>query len=750
MKRSIALFIALFMSGLFSLSGCAGTKAVHREGQPPVTIVPQKTATDNASVLPHEPKSKPSRAPVAEAVQQPEQTPQGPQIPAHKEQATTTRAALSDNKTGEKIALNFDNADIYEVINALSDFLGINYIIDPAVKGKVNIHTSGEIDRSQLLPVLESIFAMNNIAMAKVGEFYKIVPVKEVSKEIMDIHIGTDIDVPDSYDRIVIQIVPLRYIPSGEAAKVLKPFTGKGGDIIEYQKGNILILVETAVNVKKLLKIISVLDTDAFATTNIRFFKIKNADVNDLAKELENIFTSFGIEKSSAKGIGLSVIPIERAGCIVAVSPIPGVLDKVQHWIEVLDTIDTESDEQIFIYFVENGKASDIADILIQLYGGDTKGAAGTRTAKARDASSRSRTKSTKSRYRSSRQSSLQREQQSDRTKTQEKTQAITSGTIGEHMVIVTDESTNAIIVKATPLEYAKIKDTIRRLDIIPRQVLIEVLIAEVTLSGDTQFGVEWALLGGKASIGGYKGSDKAALDFGLGGLGTFDPSKSLGTGFAYRFDSSRLQAFLLAQASANKLNVLSSPHILAADNKEARIEVGEEVPIVTSEYVPIDRETTTSTSRSIEYRSTGVILTVTPRINDKGLVAMDIYQEVSEAQPVTSGGIQSPVINNRQAETSLVVQHGETIVIGGLIRDRVSKTTTGVPLLSRIPLVSYLFSNTKDTKNKTELVILITPHVVSSIDEATLMTREFKDKMDIVRKLIQKSSDTWMQEYKK
>jgi len=315
--------------------------------------------------------------------------------------------------------------------------------------------------------------------------------------------------------------------------------------------------------------------------------------------------------------------------------------------------------------------------------------------------------------------------------------------------MIVTDESTNSIIVKATPLDYAKIKDTIKRLDIIPRQVLIEVLIAEVTLSGDTQFGIEWSLLGSKANIGGYKGTDKTSVDLGLGGLGTVDVTKSLGTGFSYLFDSSRLQAFLLAQASENKLNILSSPQILAADNKEARIEVGEEVPIVTSEYVPMDRETTTSSSRSIEYRSTGVILNVTPRINEKGLVAMDISQEVSEAQPVVSGGIQSPVINNRTAETSLVVQHGQTIVIGGLIRDRINKTITGVPLVARIPLISYLFSNTQDSNKKTELVILITPHVVNNIDEAAVATREFKDKMEMVRKLIKKGTRAWMEEYK-
>ena len=293
----------------------------------------------------------------------------------------------------------------------------------------------------------------------------------------------------------------------------------------------------------------------------------------------------------------------------------------------------------------------------------------------------------------------------------------------------MTDDATNAVIVRATPHDYNIIKNTIKKLDMIPKQVLIEVLIAEVTLKGETEFGIEWALLGDYAEIGGYKGQDTTKLNFGMPREG----------GFTYSFDSNRLQAFLRAQASKDKLDILSSPHILAADNKEARIEVGEEVPIVTSEYVPQDVEQNTSTSRSIEYRSTGVILTVTPRINDKGLVAMEVTQEVSEAQTVTEGGIQSPIITNRKAETTLVIQDGFTIVIGGLIKKQKSKNISGVPILSSIPILNYLFSYVSDSTNKTELVILITPHVINNMDEATAATEAFKEKIAEIRNLIQK-----------
>ncbi len=321
--------------------------------------------------------------------------------------------------------------------------------------------------------------------------------------------------------------------------------------------------------------------------------------------------------------------------------------------------------------------------------------------------------------------------------------------------MIVTDEATNAIIVRSNSQDYAKIRETIQRLDIIPRQVLIEVFIGEVGLSGDTQFGVEWALLQNNDKLGGYKGSSKSGQNFGAGLDAALDPTAAASVGFTYLFQSDRLQAFLIAQASNNKLNILSTPNIIASDNKEARIEVGEEVPIVTSEYVPLDTYGTgtatnsfNSTSRSIEYRNTGIILEVTPRINEKGLVAMDISQEVSKAQPITASGIQSPTITNRLAETSVVVQDGKTVVIGGIINNEGTSTQSGIPYLSKIPLLGYLFSYTTDGTSKRELIIMLTPHVIKDIGEAGAITEEYKSKMTEIRRLLKRDEGEWAKTY--
>ena len=635
------------------------------------------------------------------------------------------------------------------MINALSDVLNINYVIDPAVRGKVNIHTSGEIDKSQLMPIMETIFKINNIAAVKTGTIYKIVPLKEAKSAVSEVGIGTALESMPSGDRVIIQIVPLRFIPSAEAIKVMKPFISPGGDIQEFSKGNILIIVDTSANVKKLLSFIDVMDVDTFEQMQVRFFKVKNADVKDMAKELEGLFTSIGFAKSSEKGIGVSFIPIERASYILAVSSIPGVMEKVEHWVSMLDAVEAGNEEQVFVYFLENAKAADIADVLGNLYGEGAGGKSSSTTPKTKkDTTSRTgQSVNVRAGIRNTR----DRQQQTGSSRRDTGTGGGVTGVTGmlqAEIKIVTDETTNSLIVRAIPVDYAVIKETIQKLDVVPKQVLIEVLIAEVKMKGDTEFGVEWALRNPNTSLGGYKGESRTETTYGLGGLGT-DLGTALNKGFSYRFGSDRLQAFLVAQASQNKLNILSCPQILAADNKEARIEVGEEVPIVTSEYVPLTTQNVDQTSRSIEYRNTGVILTVTPRINDKGLVSMDIEQEVSKAQPVVTGGIQSPTITNRKAQTSLVVQNGTTIVIGGLIGQESTRTVTGIPFLSGIPLLGYFFSDTKSSKIKHELIILITPHVVTNINEAEIISQDFRNKVSQIKKLIRKSDEKWLKPYR-
>ena len=607
----------------------------------------------------------------------------------------------------QRVTLDFDNADIYEVINALADVIGMNYIIDPAVKGKVNIHTSGEVDKNQILPILEIIFEMNNIAAVKTGDIYKIIPIKEAKTRPLMPETGREIKEEDlqSPDRMRIQFVPLRYIPVGEMSKLLKPFLTKAGEIMEYPKNNVMIVVDTNINVKRLLSMVDTVDVSYFEGMNVKFYELKNADVKDLAKEMETIFGAMGIGKGTDKGVGVNFVPLERLNMmLVIVNQMPDIIAKVDDWVAKLDEINTDVEEQIFIYFLQNGKATDVGDIINKIYGEgvETKKKEGTPV-----------------------------------KKTPEKPGAIpaATATVAGKIKVVTDETTNALIIRATTSDYNIIKKTIQLLDIVPRQVLIEVLIAEITLGDDTQFGVDWRFKKKDVGVGGETGTFDNILNNNVPDIAA--DYAGAAAGYTAVFAASDLYARLYAYAGENRLNVLSSPHVLAANNKEAKIEVGQEVPIVTSEYAPDIAGTADVTSRSIQYRDTGILLTVTPRINEKGLVAMDVSQEVSQVSEQTITGISSPIITKRSAKTSLVVQNGSTIVIGGLIQEQNERSMSGIPFFSKIPLLNYFFSYTKNKVTKTELVILITPHVVRTLEEADLITKEFTDKIEGLKKMI-------------
>ena len=623
----------------------------------------------------------------------------------------------------QKIALDFQDAELQEVITALAEIVGINYIVDPKVKGKVNIHTSGEIPVEDVLPILETIFEVNNVAAVKMGDIYKVIPIKDAQKQFLLPKVGSKVTDQSSPDRIMLQIVPLRYISSTEMDKIIKRFVGKGGDSVDYADRNTLIIVDTADNVRKLLGLIDSVDVSIFDSMHVQFYELKEAEAADLAKELEELFSAIGIDPKKKKGGEIvSFIPIERMNIILAVSTSPDAFDKIDDWVRRLDGTRQDIDEQIFIYFVENAKAVEIADIVKELYGEE-------RSAREKKTATRkkpSRAKETKARTPAA------------TTKAAGAKTTSLTGSKGE-VTIVVDETNNAIVVRALPQDYAKILKTIKMLDIIPRQVLIEVLIAEVGLDENSEFGVEWTVFDDYAKLGGYKGVDRFGQSFNLSGLGQ-DLTKPLTqTGFTYAFAADALQAFLRAYSRQNKVNILSTPHILAADNTEASIDVGQEVPIVTSEYTPTTLQVNETYSRSIEYRDTGILLTVTPRINDKGLVALEVNQEVSDLSEQRIEGINSPIILKRQAQTSLVVQDGRTIVIGGLIREKSDETQEGLPILSKIPYLGMLFSYKKKATTKVELLILITPHVVKNFEEAELATKEFSEKVKGLQKLFKK-----------
>lgn len=313
---------------------------------------------------------------------------------------------------------------------------------------------------------------------------------------------------------------------------------------------------------------------------------------------------------------------------------------------------------------------------------------------------------------------------------------------------IVADEVTNSLVLLATKKDYDDILEVLRKLDVVPRQVLIEVLVAEVTLGDDMSLGVEWAIAGNsrKDALGritneptsgnsndNSSSTPTSVFDIGKAiGLQSPDVSPIPGSGvFAFISDNRNFAAVLNALASKNKLKVLSSPHLMTADNHEAHILVGNEVPIITTQSnANIQTDGTSNILQNIQYRDTGVILTVLPQVNSEGLVNMQIRQEVSQIASTSTGGIQSPTFSTREAETTVVVQSSETIVIGGIIDDTVDRTRSGIPYLMDMPVIGQAFRTENDKVRRTELIVLLTPHVVRDRQESRIATEAFRRRL--------------------
>jgi general secretion pathway protein D len=620
---------------------------------------------------------------------------------------------------GQGVVFNFDNADLYEVIRVMGEILRINYIIDPRVKGVVNIHTSGQISAGEVFPIFQSILRLNGATAVKKGDVYEIVPLSEGKKSSPPSSLSSGLGKQPSEEKYTIQIISLKYIPVSEVSKMIKPFLSDGADIIEHPPKNILIIGDVASNVKKSLDIIGLFDIDIFRDLRVRIYPILNGDVNDVTKEMERIFSSFEISTKSGRGVGITFTPIVRTNSLLVVSSIPDIFEKVEGWLKELDSIPAEESKlSVFVYYVQNAKAKDLADVLKEAFTArkEKKGEAKGKTVEQTPA------------QRSARPTPTPAPQAAPAA---EEGGAVPTGEIS----IVVDEQNNALVIRALTRDYRSILETIKKLDIYPKQVLIEVFLAEITLDNKHQFGIEWSQFTTSHS--------PIAQQFTLNSPPPTDPfGQALAAGTNLRYSivelGGRFAAAINAAASDNRLKVVSSPHILASNNKEAKIQVGSSQPILTNTYTT-GFSTGTSTGvveGTIEYKDIGIILIVTPRVSDGGLVTMEVSVENSTVATTSLGTLPSiPVFNKRTAKTVLSIMEGQTIVIGGLIQDTKNDTKSGVPFLSKIPVLGAVFGYQTYDRGKTELLLMLTPHVISDLKQSNAVTQEFRDKVEGIKK---------------
>ncbi len=611
----------------------------------------------------------------------------------------------ADAESGEEVMLNFDGADLREVVKiVLVDIMHESYLIDPRVQGVVNIHSSHPVKRSALVPTLEAVLRMNGASLVRESDgVFHVNPFATATKGALTPQVNDmNKPLPPGYS---VQIVPLKFISAREMVKILEPFTPEGGIVRVDDTRNMLFLGGNARELRHLMETIDIFDVDWIAGMSVGLFTLTRVDVKTAFSEVEKII---GDKAQSPLSGVLRIIPIERLNALLVITPQPKYLEQARVWVERLDRSGAaDGGAQLYVYQVQNGKAEKLATLLGQAFGKQaSQGAAsppslapGLKPGEIKSSGS-----------------------------------AVGGAPSGGHegvavsvggaTKIIADKDNNALLILATPPEYEIITNAARKLDVIPRQVLIEVTIAEVSLSDEFSFGLEWYL--------NTHARGKGFLDTGSAGISQLSP----GFSYAWLDPAGSIKTVLNTLAANSKLNIISSPHIMVSDNHTAKIQVGDQVPTVSQTQALATAVATTGTTgviSSVQYLDTGIMLSVTPHINAGGLVTMEISQEVSNATKTVTSGIDSPTISKRSAQSTVTVQAGETMVMGGLISDKKSNASSGLPLLSEIPVLGALFGAQNINHDRTELVMMITPRLVANSQQAREITDEFRKKVSNV-----------------
>ncbi len=737
-QKRIAVAIGLMFAAL--ANGCATTRpadeAVEQGAGIPV-VVEEKSAAmvgNQTGAVAAELKAQPEQPPVTDGKQSAK--PAGEEkteryklhpgsgifVKAEPAPIPSSAGAGSD----QEITLNFEGAEIREVVKAvLGDVLKESYILDPRVQGSITVRSSKAMARSALLPTMEMLLRMNGAAMVRESNgILKIVPAGSAIKGSSSPRLGGGgRALADGHS---IQVVPLQYVSAREMAKILEPLApeGGGGVVRVDETRNLLILSGAEPELRHALETIDMFDVDWMSGMSIGLFPLKQADVKTVGTEIDKLIG----ERSASPVAGLvRIVPVERMNALLVVTQQPKYLEQARIWIERLDQGGVSGGNTLHVYQVQNGKAESIAGLLSDIFGWRrTQQQAAPQLAPGLTPAEISTTGAA-----SSSASSLMDKKAGDASPPQALPSATSalpaasgSGatTVAQSPAsgvrVIADKDNNALLIYAPAGEYEKIEAAVKKLDVVPRQVLIEMTIAEVTLTDEYQYGLEWYF-----SSRGHQGGQ---LDTGAAGIAQLAP----GFSYAWKDSAGAIRAVLNSLATNSKLNIISSPHVMVSDNQVAKIQVGDRVPTVSQTQSLATTTTTTGVISSVQYIDTGVMLAVRPHINAGGQVTMEVSQEVSNATKTTTSGIDSPTISKRTAQSTVTIQSGETMVLGGLIKEEKNDGSAGVPLLSEIPIMGALFGNQTKKNNRTELVILITPRVANNSLQSKEITDEIRKRI--------------------
>ena len=624
--------------------------------------------------------------------------------------------------TGGEYTLNFEATDLQEVVKAvLGDLLKESYFIDPKVTGQVTIQTSRPLKRAELLPTLENLLRLNGAVLLRSDGLYKVMPGAQATR-------GSP---PASVQRVAaargygIRVVPLRYISARELHKLIEPFLPPDAPQIVDEQRNLLILTGTEQELESTMELVEIFDVDWLNGMSVGLYKLKDAEVKTLHAEMEKIF---GEKDSPVSGV-VRMVPVERLNALLVVTSRPGYLEHAREWVERLDQVADSVGPRLFVYRVQNGKAADLATVLGGIFGAETTKEGGPPAAELAPGEEPATLESDNPP--TSERESRMGEEAGGRKRGGRSKEPAVSVVSTENLKIIADESTNSLVILARTQDYKMIETALKNLDVVGLQVLIEARVIEVTLNDSLSYGVEW-FFNNKVND---ERRGRASLD--LGGPANLLALAGGPAAFSYAiFDSDNdIRVLLRTLAAESKLKVLSSPSLMVLDNQSATIEVVDEVSVTTQQNIPIEQnqDNTFNQLQSTEFKDVGVILEVTPRVNLGGRITLDLSQEVSEVNTAVDPATQpggNPAFIRRRIESAVTVQSGETLVLGGLIKENKSSASSGIPFLKDMPVLGALFGTTSDTSERTELIVLLTPKAVRDEGEARAVTKEFRERL--------------------
>lgn len=650
--------------------------------------------------------------------------------------------ATTPYDAGGSVSLNFEGADLREVIrNILGDILKRGYVIDPAVGGQVTVRTSSGLPRNALLPTLETLLRMNGATMIwdETTDLFRIVPQGAAVRGNVTPMLGNSARIlPPGFS---VQIVPLRFVSAREMVKILEPIAKDAQAVRADDLRNLVILSGTEPELRRLLDTINLFDIDWMKGMSAGIFPLQSADVKAVGQEIEKLLGQR--DQNPLSGL-IRVIPIERMNALLVVTPNPALLDKAKEWIEKLDQGAGGEGVRFYVYNLQNSRAERVGPLLQQAFTGKpaTQPAAQAPTlapgTPAGQIVSPPAFQNQPTPLTAPPSTVVVNTPPPPPTAAQTVAQGLPGAQpqgVVRNIQVVADKDNNTLLVVATPAEWIVIEAALRKLDIAARQVMIEMVIAEVTLTDDFQFGVEWYFKNGGNQAGGNfrRGTVPGDIFGAIAGTAATVAGVGIGArvpGFNYLLSGmfpGGIQAAVSLLGTAGNAKIVANPHVAALDNQKSTIKVGDRIPITQQTLVGGTTNAVTTTS---QYIDTGVLVSVTPRINAGGLVTMDIQAEVSNPGDVANAG-DAPPINTRSLQSMVAVQSGDTLIMGGLIRDLKQMGSEGIPWLTKLPFIGGLFGQQIIKDQRSELVLFVTPRVVENDKDVRGVIEDLRRRME-------------------